>query len=46
LILAIAAAVAAVVGFVFAGHLELRYTMSPDPVRAPGYLSVMVGFGA
>jgi hypothetical protein len=39
-------AAAVVAAFVFAGHLELRYTVSPDAARAPGFLSVMIGIGA
>jgi hypothetical protein len=45
-LLVAAVAAAAIALFVFAGRIEVRYTVSPDPSRAPGFVSVMLGFGA
>jgi len=45
-IVALAVAAVAVIGFVFAGRLEVRYTLSPDPSRVPGFASVVIGIGA
>jgi hypothetical protein len=45
-LIAIAAAALAITAFVLAGRLEVRYTVSTDPLHAPGFASVVIGFGA